>query len=61
VGIDVMSYALKQQVLDNATSSCIGCGICVSVCPMDTLSFGGRKQSLLRIQPHGAAPAVSQN
>lgn len=40
VGIDVMSYALKQQQLDNATSSCIGCGICVTVCPMDTLSFG---------------------
>jgi thioredoxin reductase/polyferredoxin len=40
VGIDVMSYSLKQQVLDNSTSSCIGCGICVSVCPMDVLSFG---------------------
>lgn len=40
VGIDVMSYALKQEVLDNRTSSCIGCGICVTVCPMDTLSFG---------------------
>ncbi len=40
VGIDVMQYALKQEVLDNTTSSCIGCGICVSVCPMDTLSFG---------------------
>jgi len=40
VGIDVMSYALKQETLDNKTSSCIGCGICVSVCPMDTLSFG---------------------
>lgn len=40
VGIDVMQYALKQEPLDNATSSCIGCGICVSVCPMDTLSFG---------------------
>ncbi len=39
VGIDVMSYALKQDTLDNATSSCIGCGICVTVCPMDTLSF----------------------
>lgn len=42
VGIDVMQYALKQQTLDNATSSCIGCGVCVTVCPMDTLSFGGR-------------------
>ena len=41
VGIDVMSYALKQETLDNETSSCIGCGICVTVCPMDTLSFSG--------------------
>lgn len=42
VGIDVMSYALKQETLDNATSSCIGCGVCVTVCPMDTLSFSAR-------------------
>ena len=40
VGIDVMNYALKQEPINNANSSCIGCGICVSVCPMDTLSFG---------------------
>ena len=39
VGIDVMQYALKQEPLDNATSSCIGCGICVTVCPIDTLSY----------------------
>jgi thioredoxin reductase/polyferredoxin len=39
VGIDVMQYALKQETLDNDNSSCIGCGICVTVCPMDTLSF----------------------
>ena len=39
VGIDVMSFAIKQEVLDNSNSSCIGCGICVSVCPMDVLSF----------------------
>ncbi len=45
VGIDVMSYALKQEVLDNKTSSCIGCGICVSVCPMDTLGFGDQESS----------------
>ncbi len=52
VGIDVMSYALKQEPLNNENSSCIGCGICVSVCPMDTLSFGpgaGRKD-LVQIQ-----------
>jgi len=39
VGIDVMSFALKQQPITSANSSCIGCGICVSVCPMDVLSF----------------------
>jgi polyferredoxin len=43
VGIDVMSFALKQDSITNANSSCIGCGICVSVCPMDTLSFGNGK------------------
>jgi len=40
VGIDVMSFALKQQPITNANSSCIGCGVCVTVCPMDVLSFG---------------------
>lgn len=34
-----MLYALEQEPLDNATSSCIGCGVCVTVCPMDTLSY----------------------
>ncbi|MFQ6114700.1 MAG: NAD(P)-binding domain-containing protein, partial [bacterium] len=46
VGIDVMSYALKQEVLDNKTSSCIGCGICVTVCPMDTLGFGKQAEAI---------------
>jgi len=50
VGIDVMSYALKQEPLDNGNSSCIGCGICVSVCPMDVLSFGpGSQPSLIPV------------
>jgi polyferredoxin len=55
VGIDVMQYALKQETLDNATSSCIGCGICVSVCPMDTLSFSkdGRTVHLPIVEPTG--------
>lgn len=44
VGIDVMNYALKQKTLDNTTSSCIGCGICVSVCPMDVLSYGKKDE-----------------
>jgi thioredoxin reductase/polyferredoxin len=46
VGIDVMSYALKQEVLDNNNSSCIGCGICVTACPMDTLSFGRQAETM---------------
>ncbi len=50
VGIDVMSYALKQEVLDNENSSCIGCGICVTVCPMDTLKFGDQPKVVIPSQ-----------
>jgi len=39
-----MSYAIKQDTLDNTTSSCIGCGICVTVCPMDVLSYGKKEE-----------------
>ncbi len=57
VGIDVMSYAIKQEVLDAETSSCIGCGICVSVCPMDVLSFSAKPPTpgLVQIQVKKAA------
>ncbi len=47
VGIDVMSFAMKQDVLDNSNSSCIGCGVCVTVCPMDVLSFEARPKQQL--------------
>ncbi len=52
VGIDVMSFALKQDPITNANSSCIGCGICVTVCPMDVLSFPTAGQ----IGPAASAP-----
>ena len=39
VGIDVMAFAKNQQAFDNTNSSCIHCGICIDVCPMDVLSF----------------------
>ncbi len=39
VGIDVMGFAKNQQEFSNKNSSCIHCGICVTVCPMDVLSF----------------------
>lgn len=45
VGIPVMQYALKQEDFGNFNTSCIGCGICVTVCPMDTLSFGSKKDA----------------
>jgi NosR/NirI family transcriptional regulator, nitrous oxide reductase regulator len=53
VGIDVMNFALKQESLTNANSSCIGCGVCVTVCPMDVLSFGRGKATspLVGIKP----------
>jgi ferredoxin len=42
VGIDVMNFAMKQEELNNANSCCIGCGICVTVCPMNVLSYAER-------------------
>ena len=54
VGIDVMQYALKEETLDNATSSCIGCGVCVTVCPMDTLSYS--KDGTVHLPVLGAMP-----
>ncbi len=45
VGIPVMQHALKQEDFGNFNSSCIGCGICVTVCPMDTLSFSAKKDA----------------
>lgn len=56
VGIDVMSFALKQQALTNLSTSCIGCGICVSVCPMDVLRFGPvAEPRLVQVQPMAKA------
>ncbi len=46
VGIPVMQYAMKQEDFGNFNSSCIGCGICVTVCPMDVLSFGTRREDM---------------
>lgn len=39
VGIDVMSFAKNQESFGNENTSCIQCGVCVTVCPMDVLSF----------------------
>jgi len=40
VGVDVMKHALKGEDFGMWNSSCIGCGICIHVCPTDVLTFG---------------------
>ncbi len=40
MGIDVMKFALQRVPVDNRNSSCIGCDICVSSCPMGNLTTG---------------------
>ncbi len=39
VGVDVMAFARHGEAFSNKNSSCIHCGICISVCPMDVLQF----------------------
>ncbi len=46
VGIDVMKYALKRESFSNKESSCIGCGICIAVCPMKCLKFGEQPEEV---------------
>ncbi len=40
VGVDVMRFAVKGDPFGMWNSSCIGCGICIQVCPTDVLTFG---------------------
>jgi NAD-dependent dihydropyrimidine dehydrogenase PreA subunit len=54
-----MSFALKQQPITNANSSCIGCGVCVTVCPMDVLSFGKGKPASSLVQIKRTPPAIA--
>ncbi|NQT92349.1 MAG: NAD(P)-binding domain-containing protein [Lentisphaerae bacterium] len=56
VGIPVMRFALKQESFGNWNSSCIGCGICVTVCPMDTLSFTPPKVDAEKATETGEVP-----
>lgn len=50
VGIDVMSFAKNQEDFSNKNTSCIQCGICITVCPLDVLSFqNGDKVDLVNL------------
>ena len=39
MGIDVRAFAQRNHPLSNETTSCVFCGICVTVCPVDVLSI----------------------
>jgi thioredoxin reductase/ferredoxin len=39
MGIPVMDFAKQAKTLDLSNSSCIGCGVCVDVCPVDVLHW----------------------
>ncbi|MHC4954454.1 MAG: NAD(P)-binding domain-containing protein [Planctomycetota bacterium] len=39
VGVDVMAFAKNGEPFSNQETSCIHCGICITVCPMDVLKF----------------------
>ena len=58
VGVDVMAFAKNQISFDNRNSSCIHCGICVDVCPMDVLSFGENERGGLP-ETAGSCPSPS--
>ena len=47
VGIDVMAFAKNAEPFSNEQTSCIQCGICVTVCPMDVLSFDNEHRGTL--------------
>lgn len=49
VGVDVMAFARRREPLDNRNSSCIQCGVCIDVCPMDVLSFAQSDKPRLKV------------
>lgn len=62
VGIDVRRFALKGESLGNTNSSCIGCGICITVCPTAALTFGTGPSARLPmsapLERHGQTTSV---
>ena len=59
VGVDVMHYAKNQIPFDNTNTSCIHCGICIAVCPVDVLSFDSKGRATLTTDD-GASPRAAK-
>jgi ferredoxin len=53
MGIDVRAFAQRQWPLSNSTTSCIFCGICVTVCPVDVLRVERVSGGTRRLEPLG--------
>ena len=58
VGVDVMRHAVKGESFGMWNSSCIGCGICIHVCPTDVLTFGHHQLVTLPSAPPLKQPVV---
>ena len=54
VGIDVQHFAQRSKEFSNKETSCIQCGICIEVCPMDVMKFGRRSDKLVILDDSGA-------
>ncbi len=60
MGIDVRAFAQRQWPLSNATTCCIFCGICVSVCPVDVLRVARVPGGTRKLAPIAAESAESK-
>lgn len=58
VGVDVMRFAVKGEPFGMWNSSCIGCGVCIHVCPTDVLTFGHHQLVTLPTAPPLKRPAT---
>ncbi len=61
IGIDVMGFAKNQQDFSNINTSCIHCVICITVCPMEVLTFDSNGVGAItaaRRQSHPIMPTL---
>ena len=54
-----MSFARDQQPFSNQNTSCIHCGICVTVCPLDVLSFDNNGQGTVSLRLFGPKSGIA--